>query len=218
MIVDLEEQPVIKKRGGAGRAPARPHLIDTEVSLPEELAVHVEAVQPVHAKVGIDVLAIGHRGFRGVGVGAVPRHRRPAFFHGRVPDLLTRLSVEADHPILVDDLHQVASVAAVAAVVGLRLGGFLDSWVGGHRGRHEETIAPDNGLRPAFAFEGNLPADVGLLAVGIRPDDRERRGGNGVCCRAAKLRIVLSESGCWDCQQACGEQAGEDRGFHDGIS
>ena len=147
----------------------RVHL--AEVRLPYQVTIHGQAVEPVRAEEGEQVLTVGHwRVGRQAGGVMTPCVR----------EFLSYNAFPEDLAVAAADGHHHESVALrngrfVVGVEGAAVPGCYRFPVG-DGGCDEDVIAPDDRGRMPFARQFNLPTDV----LGLAPLDRQV----GVWCNA----------------------------------
>src|SRR5262249_39939409 len=153
----------------------------------------VVAEDASHAEVGVDALAIGHRGFGGVGVKGTDSGSWLPLGGGLLPEHRAVGGTETIDLPFINGIRRLPEPAVLAAAALpeaalAEAGGGLGLLCRDGRG-DEHLVAPDDGRGPGVAGNLGLPGDV--LVGG--PFDGQlfgRTGGRAV--RPAKLRPLVA--------------------------
>ena len=153
-----------------------------------EVPRQVVTVEPRHAEVGVDPLAVGYGRFGGVAVRTVPRNGGLPGSCRFPPHELAGLGIQAEDVPAVFDVRQIGTSLTTAARVGP---GPVRCVVGRpvqrHCRRQKYAIAPHHWTGPPLPCQGDLPAYV-LCGV---PRFRTRRPSDAIRVTTAELRPVF---------------------------
>ena len=221
--VALHQHFVLVDDGRAGELPLRVRdheerrVEHSQVLLPQQRAIEIEAVEPLRSEERHEVAPVGgQRGVRvrGLGMALDLRH---AGVDRLLPEHPARGRVECvdDPPVDARVVH--GTDVAVQPDLELRLLGAADGRA------HEQAAAPDHRARVAEAGDGRLPADIPRRRHAPLGRKREALGDAGGTCPSERRPVSFGGrrlAGRVDhesrSQEHAERRAGSNRGIHAG--